>query len=243
MAPVDSDAPAVGKKARVKTTGRIGEVVKIDDEDDECTFKMHFKDGEKPEKAWFGKRAVEPLTDDEGAEEAVSATKSAEAAEPSGLRQRREGGAAAETAGEEADMMNALVAKAKDGKQPLTEEEKAKLLEMRNRLVAEYESRQVQGQDPNEDFRDKLGRVNSEGKLELTGWGQLLRTCLVLVVFITLNELAQYLITGRGLFFSSIPQPPSLGAGGLPQNLDASNPRDMEMLKHLMQGASGNTDL
>jgi hypothetical protein len=50
-----------GGEARVKATGRIGEIVLHDPDDRDLTFKLRFSDGQAPEMDWFGADMVEPL--------------------------------------------------------------------------------------------------------------------------------------------------------------------------------------
>jgi hypothetical protein len=48
-------------RARVKTSGRIGQIIKHDSYDDVLTYKVQFSDNEFPGKDWFGKDDVEVL--------------------------------------------------------------------------------------------------------------------------------------------------------------------------------------
>lgn len=59
--PSKGQQAALGAQARVRETGRVGEVALHDPEDSDLTFKLRFADGGSPAEDWFSARAVELL--------------------------------------------------------------------------------------------------------------------------------------------------------------------------------------
>lgn len=51
-------------KAKVSATGRVGQVVAWDPDDQTLTFKMRFSDGQKPEVEWLSRACVEDMESD-----------------------------------------------------------------------------------------------------------------------------------------------------------------------------------